>query len=198
VEVAPRVEPGRFEDFYRNNEVAAAALVALRDAVVRGRRAHETAREALRRAAAVPRPELEDAAHLPRPRQRRQRGGEGRAVDDLADALRAANNYAWGLLALERFEEVKALMRKTIPVARRVLNEDNDLMLVMPWACANALYKDDDATLDDLREAVTTLEDVERTARRVKGGAHPDVLAIVHDLQQARAVLGARETPPTG
>ena len=33
-----------------------------------------------------------------------------------------------------------------------------------------ALYDNDDATLDDLREAVTTLEDVERIARRVLGG----------------------------
>ena len=38
---------------------------------------------------------------------------------------------------------------------------------------ARALYKDDDATLDDLREAVMTLEDAGRIARRVFGGAHP-------------------------
>ena len=31
-----------------------------------------------------------------------------------------------------------------------------------------ALYQDDGATLDDLREAVTTLEDTERIARRVR------------------------------
>ena len=37
---------------------------------------------------------------------------------------------------------------------------------------AKALYKDDKAaTLDDLRDAVTTLEEMERTARRVLGGA---------------------------
>ena len=35
---------------------------------------------------------------------------------------------------------------------------------------AKALYKDDKAaTLDDLRDAVTTLEEMERTARRVLG-----------------------------
>ena len=59
-----------------------------------------------------------------------------------------------------------------------------------------ALYKDTDATLDDLREAVTTLEDVERTARRVLGGAHPTTAWIEGELQKARAALGARETPP--
>ena len=31
----------------------------------------------------------------------------------------------------------------------------------------------DDAHARDLHEAVTTLEDTERTARRVLGGAHP-------------------------
>ena len=38
---------------------------------------------------------------------------------------------------------------------------------------AEALYKDTGATLDDLREAVTTLEETTRIARRVLGGAHP-------------------------
>ena len=58
---------------------------------------------------------------------------------------------------------------------------------------AQALYKDPDATLDDLREAVTTLEDVERIARRVLGSAHPDTVGIERWLQQARTVLRARE-----
>ena len=39
-------------------------------------------------------------------------------------------------------------------------------MLTMRWIYAMALYKDDGATLDDLREAVMTLENTERTARR--------------------------------
>ena len=34
-------------------------------------------------------------------------------------------------------------------------------------------YEDPGATLDDLRDAVTTLEDTARIARRVFGGAHP-------------------------
>ena len=57
---------------------------------------------------------------------------------------------------------------------------------------------DTGATLDDLREAVTTLEDTARTARRVLGGAHPIVLAIEKDLQKSRAALAARETPALG
>ena len=45
--------------------------------------------------------------------------------------------------------------------------------------------------LDDLREAVTTLEDTERIARRVFGGAHPIAAGIEHHLQNARAALQA-------
>ena len=60
---------------------------------------------------------------------------------------------------------------------------------------ARSLYSDDDATLDDLREAVTTLEDTERIARRVLGGAHPLTEGIEYELQDARAALRARETP---
>ena len=58
------------------------------------------------------------------------------------------------------------------------------------------LYKDDAATLDDLREAVTALEDLEQTARRVLGGAHPTVALMEQALRNARAALRARESPP--
>ena len=59
---------------------------------------------------------------------------------------------------------------------------------------AAALYHDDGATLDDLREAVATLEDAEPIARRVLGGAHPLATTIELDLRNARAALAARET----
>ena len=56
-----------------------------------------------------------------------------------------------------------------------------------------ALYKDPAATLDDLHEAVTTLEDMTQTARRVLGGAHPLTKGVVRSLQEARLVLWARD-----
>ena len=61
---------------------------------------------------------------------------------------------------------------------------------------AKALYEDDGATLGDLREAVYTYEDTERTARRVFGGAHPFTGELAEFLREARDVLRARETPP--
>ena len=54
---------------------------------------------------------------------------------------------------------------------------------------ATALYMDPCATLDDLREAVATLEETERTARRVFGNSHPTVLDIGEDLKSSREAL---------
>ena len=103
-----------------------------------------------------------------------------------------ANNYASTLVKLERFKEAKALLRRTIPVALRVVGDSEDLTLKMRWIYAEALYEDGRATLDDLREAVTTLEDAERIARRVLGGAHPTTMGIEDHLRGALAKLLAQ------
>ena len=63
---------------------------------------------------------------------------------------------------------------------------------------AQTLFKDPTSTLDDLREAVTTLEDVIPIARRVLGSTHPTVSAFGSSLRNAQAILRARETPPPG
>ena len=105
----------------------------------------------------------------------------------------AASNYANSLVNLKRFEEAKSVLRKTLPVARRALGENDETTLRMRWFYAEALREDPSATLDDLREAATTLEATERTARRVFGGAHPTTVQIERDLQNARAALRARE-----
>ena len=81
-----------------------------------------------------------------------------------------------------------------MPVARRVFGDGNEITLRMRWCYAGALYGDPGATLDDLREAVTTLEETSRTARRVLGGAHPTVVGIEQSLKASRAALRARET----
>jgi len=112
------------------------------------------------------------------------------------ETLRAANNYAVSLNGLERFEEAKSLLRRTMPVARRVLGTSDELTLMMKWNHAEALYRNPAAALDDLREAVTTHEDAGRIARRVMGCANPLTMAFEDALQQSRAALRARESPP--
>jgi tetratricopeptide (TPR) repeat protein len=111
------------------------------------------------------------------------------------ETLLAANNYATSLVKLKRFEEAKALLRKKISVARRVLGNSDEVTFHMRINYARALYLDPDATLDYFRESVTTLEETERTARRVLGGAHPLTAWIEEELRDARAALRAREEP---
>ena len=116
--------------------------------------------------------------------------------EEAEETFREALNYSSSLVDLKRFEVAKALLRKTMPVARRVLSESNDTTLRMRWVYAKALYLDPAATLDDIREAVTTLEDAERIARRVLGGAHPVIVDMERSLRVARAALRAREAQP--
>jgi len=110
------------------------------------------------------------------------------------ETLLAANNYASLLKKLSRLEEAKSLLRKSIPAARRVLGESNETTFRMRWVYAQTLYADTSATLDDIREAVTTLEDTARTSRRVLGGTHPLVAQIEQSLRHSRAALDTRET----
>jgi len=109
------------------------------------------------------------------------------------DTLISGHNYASSLVTQERFEEAKALQRKMMPVARRVLGDSDDITLKMRSSYARAFYKDKGATLDDLRECVTTLEETERIARRVLGGAHPRTVNTEGALQYARNMLAVRE-----
>ena len=85
-----------------------------------------------------------------------------------------------------------------MPVAQRVLGESNELTLRLRWNYARVLYTDTGATLDDLREAVTTLEKTEPATRRVLGGAHPLTMDIEKSLRNAQAKLRARETLSAG
>ena len=115
--------------------------------------------------------------------------------EESSKTLIEANNYAVSLNHHRRFEEAKALLRKTIPVARRVFGESNELTLRMRSIYAESLFRDPSATLDDLREAVTTLEETTQTARRVLGGAHPTTEGIGVCLRDAQAALRALWCP---
>jgi tetratricopeptide (TPR) repeat protein len=117
--------------------------------------------------------------------------------EEQIETIIAANNYAVTLKNLEHFEEARSVLRKVVPAARRVLGESDSLTLKVGCIYGQALYRDADATLDDLREAVTIFEEIEPTARRVMGGTHPITTGIELQLRNARAAL-ARETPSPG
>ena len=104
----------------------------------------------------------------------------------------SASNYASSLNHLKRYTEAKKLLRKALPAARRALGENHQLTLRMRWCYANALYEDPDATLDDHREAVATLESVAPTWKRVFGPVHPETPRVQGALKEARDALAAR------
>ena len=81
-----------------------------------------------------------------------------------------------------------------MPVARRVLGKNHELTLKMKWLYAMVLYKDPDTTLDDLREAVETLESVAPVWTRIFGEAHPETPSVQRALEDAREALAARAT----
>ena len=114
-----------------------------------------------------------------------------------AKILLGAICYVMGLISSRHFKDAKALALKTLPVARRVLGNAHEYTLRMRALCAEALHHDPAATLDDLREAATTLEEVERTARRVLGGAHPTVAEVERGLIALRTTLRARKAGKT-
>ena len=91
-------------------------------------------------------------------------------------------NHATTIYA-QRFAEEALLMRKRIPVTRRVLGESFECTPHM-WNYAGALqgprrHVDDLGGRDDVDE-------IERTAR-VLGGTHPDTRGIAAGLRKARA-----------
>ncbi|CAH0367363.1 unnamed protein product [Pelagomonas calceolata] len=117
--------------------------------------------------------------------------------EESRDTIIAALNYTSSLGVLRRVEEAKSLLRKTVPVAQRVCGENDEITLRVKLTYAMALYRDTGASLDDLRESVTRLEDLERVTRRVLGGAHPITTGVELRLQESRAAL-RRKTPSPG
>ena len=118
--------------------------------------------------------------------------GHLRLYGEHVNTCLVANNYASSLIDLRRFEEAKGVLRETIPMAQRVTGANHAVTLKIRWCYAEALYKDPAATLADLREVVTTLEDIERIARQVLGSAHPMTKEIGDHLRLTQAVLRAR------
>ena len=116
----------------------------------------------------------------------------GKGEDDL-QTIMTANNYACSLKECDRLEEARALYRKWMLVSQRVLGDCDHCTLTFKKRFAQTLYEDERATLGDLREAVKTLVETARIARRVLGGAHPVVEDTDRSLRKAQALLRIRE-----
>ena len=98
------------------------------------------------------------------------------------------------LLSLERHDEAKPILRKAIPNARRTLGAEHDLTLNFRDIYGRCLYRDDNASRDDVVEAIEIFEDVQRRTRRVFGPGHPDWTALPRHLMAARDKLASFDT----
>ena len=106
--------------------------------------------------------------------------------------------FAGSLHNSRHYYEAISILRRTLPVARRVLGEDDAYTLRLRHAYAAVLCSDGGGSLDDLREGINMFMDTERIARRVLGGAHPFVADIEDALRKVRAILHAREASSSG
>ena len=79
----------------------------------------------------------------------------------------------------------------------RAVGRDHRVCPLWPitWTSPPRCDQDDGATLDDLREAVATLESVAPLWKRVFGPSHPETPLVQNALEDAREALAANETP---
>ena len=85
-------------------------------------------------------------------------------------------------LAVQRFEEAKSLLRKTIPVARRVLGAEHALTLSLREDLSRATL-DGESSAEEKREALRLLEDTVAVMRRVLGPQHPETQRMQDNLE---------------
>ena len=99
--------------------------------------------------------------------------------------IRAANNYALTLLELQRFEEAKGILRRTVPVAQRTLGAEHELTLSLREDLSHATL-DGESSAEEKREALRILEEVAGVIRRILGPAHPNTLYTQRNLERYR------------
>ena len=84
--------------------------------------------------------------------------------------------------------------KEAVAVAVEACADDKTKVITLRirWVYALALYNDKGATLDNLREAVETLDSVAQLWKRVFGEAHPETPSVQAALANAREALAAR------
>ena len=95
------------------------------------------------------------------------------------------NNYGITLIDLRRFEEAKRLLRKVLPVARRVLGAEHVRTLSLREDLARATLGGDSSSKEK-RKALQTLEETLGVMRRVLGAAHPETQRVQRQLEAHR------------
>ena len=105
--------------------------------------------------------------------------------DAYPETINVALNFGRALYKDGDFSELKEVLRALLSV------QDVQGLhgLQLRWLYANALRNAENATLDDLVEAVETLDDVSQKWRRMLGPQHPDYPAVENALNRTRQAL---------
>ena len=101
--------------------------------------------------------------------------------------LSVAEHLATCLIALGQFDEAKAFLLERIPEVERVCGNDDGILLRSQGMYAHCLCENDNASRDDLTEAIAMLEDLDRKMTRIYGNVHP------HAEYNRRCIKHARE-----
>ena len=103
--------------------------------------------------------------------------------------FRAASNLALVLSRrLQHKVEAKELLRKVLPLSRRVQGDDDLQTLKMQLTYGDCLATALDATPEDFLEAEKLLDTVERRYRRIFGENHPFTTQCQDRLRRARVM----------
>ena len=102
------------------------------------------------------------------------------------------SNYAQMLIQVERFADARAVGREIVQWAHR--NPDSPHSFHIVKALMDSLYKDPNASVDDLREAVEVFENIPATSSRVLGSAHPDTKTYEKALAKAKKALAEKNS----
>jgi hypothetical protein len=108
-----------------------------------------------------------------------------KAQKDTMTALYAAFHLARSLIELGRYADAKSLM---LPL-QRGLDSRVEQRPLMRRVYAEALYKTEGASRDEVSEAATILEDVLSLMRRRCGAGHPGTVETLTELDRARMML---------
>jgi len=117
----------------------------------------------------------------------------GRQGDDiLIDAL----NLSASLRIVGLNAKAKSFLRVQLPKARRELGAEHDTVIRLRALYARLLGIDDDeASRDNLVEAVANLEELDALTQRVYGTGHPVTARNQRDLEKTRSKLASFDAP---
>ena len=89
---------------------------------------------------------------------------------------------------MEKYAEVRSLLRKAIPESKRSLGPDHFTTLEMVRYFARAVLNDQ-TTSDEKLEATSMLEDATRRMRFICGTSHPQTRCFEFESKQAREIV---------